>query len=150
MNPAVQWLVLVMRLILGGIFLAAGMLKIGNVIAFASEIAGFKILPTILDAPLAGILPLVEIVVGALLIVGFATRIMAWIAAGQMTIFTLAIASAVMRGLTVSCGCFGANDTTKTSWPEVARDTLFVILAIVVAARAPGMISIDRRIKEAQ
>lgn len=150
MNPAVQWLVLAMRLILGGIFLAAGILKIGNVTAFASQIAGFQILPTPLVAPLAGILPLVEIVVGALLLVGFATRMTAWFAAAQISIFTIAIASAVMRGLTVSCGCFGAYDKTTTSWPEVARDALFVILAVVVALRAPGMMSVDRRIESTQ
>ena len=150
MTDAVPWLVLVMRLILGGIFLAAGVLKFGNITSFASQIAGFRILPTPLVAPLAGVLPVVEIIVGILLIVGFATRIIAWLAAAQVAIFTVAIASAVMRGLTISCGCFGANDTTKTSWSEVARDALFVILAVVVALRAPGMMSIDRRIDSTQ
>jgi uncharacterized membrane protein YphA (DoxX/SURF4 family) len=150
MNRGVQWLVLIMRLILGGIFLAAGILKVTNVTAFAAQIAGFQILPTPVVAPLAGILPLVEIVVGVLLLVGFATRITAWFAAGQVAIFTIAIASAVVRGLSISCGCFGANDRTTTSWAEVARDSLFVILAIVIAMRAPGMISVDRRIEETQ
>ena len=150
MNRGVQWLVLVMRLILGGIFLAAGILKFGNITAFAAQIAGFQILPTPFVGPLAALLPVVEIIVGLMLIVGFATRIVAWIAAAQVAIFSGVIASAVIRGLTVSCGCFGANDTTKTSWAEVARDGLFVILAVVIALRAPGMISVDRRIEEMQ
>jgi len=46
----------------------------------------------------------------------------------------------------VSCGCFGPNDATVTTWPEVARDAVFVVLAAIVALRAPGMLALDRRI----
>jgi hypothetical protein len=65
-------------------------------------------------------------------------------------VFDLAIASAVVRGMTVSCGCFGPSDKTVTTWAEVARDAVFVLLAVVVALRAPGTLALDRRIGNAR
>jgi hypothetical protein len=51
--------------------------------------------------------------------------------------------------MAVSCGCFGPTDASVTTWPEVARDAVFVILAAVVALRPPGMLALDRRIRNA-
>jgi hypothetical protein len=64
-------------------------------------------------------------------------------------VFDLAIASAVIRGMSVSCGCFGPADTSVTSWPEVIRDFIFVALAAIVALRPPGALALDRRIGNA-
>ena len=46
-------LVLCVRVALGGVFLVAGALKIGHFDLFASQIAGFQILPQPVIAPLA-------------------------------------------------------------------------------------------------
>jgi uncharacterized membrane protein YphA (DoxX/SURF4 family) len=83
------------------------------------------------------------------LILGLFTRTAAWIAVALFAVFDLAIASAVVRGMTVSCGCFGPSDATVTSWPEVARDAVFVVLAAIVALRPPGTFALDRRIGNA-
>jgi hypothetical protein len=49
----------------------------------------------------------------------------------------------------LSCGCFGPNDKTVTTWGEVARDAVFVVLAVIVALRPPGALALDRRIGNA-
>lgn len=151
-GPVTAWvghLVLVLRVVLGAIFLVAGASKIGHAAFFAAQIAGFRILPSAVIAPLALVLPFLEVLLGAYLVVGLFTRTSAWVAAAMLLIFDLAIASAVVRGMAVNCGCFGPSDTTVTTWAEVARDAVFVVLAIVVALRAPGTLALDRRIGNA-
>ena len=95
---------------------------------------------------MALVLPFLEILLGGYLIVGLFTRAAAWIAVLLFAAFDGAIASAVVRGMTVSCGCFGPNDTTVTTWTEVVRDAVFVLLAVIVALRPPGTLALDRRI----
>jgi uncharacterized membrane protein YphA (DoxX/SURF4 family) len=145
----VDAVVLVLRVVLGGILVFAGASKVGHGAEFAAQIAGFRLLPQIVIAPLALLLPFLEILTGGYLILGLFTRAAAWVATGMFAVFDAAIASAVVRGMTVSCGCFGPNDRTVTTWAEVARDAIFIVLAIVVALRAPGMLALDRRIGKA-
>lgn len=149
MNQAVPIAVLILRVLIGGVFLVAGFSKAGHADVFAAQIAGFRLLPQIVIAPTALALPYLEMLLGGYLIVGLFTRASAWIATALLALFDAAIASAVVRGLTISCGCFGPNDTTVTSWTEVARDAVLVVLAAVVALRAPGMLAVDRRIGNA-
>lgn len=141
-------LVLIVRVALGAVFLIAGALKIGHFDLFASQIAGFQLLPHPVIAPLALLLPFVEVLLGAYLIIGLFTRAAAWLAALQLAIFSAAIASAVVRGISTSCGCFGPTDATMTSWPEVARDAGLTVLAMLVAWRAPGALAFDRRMEQ--
>jgi uncharacterized membrane protein YphA (DoxX/SURF4 family) len=142
----VNYLVLILRVALGAIFLVAGGAKIGHAADFAAQIAGFRILPESIVAPMALVLPFLEVLLGAYLVLGLFTRAAAWIAAALLLAFDGAIASAVIRGMSVSCGCFGPQDKTVTTWGEVARDAIFVLLAIIVALRAPGVLALDRRI----
>ena len=146
---AVGWLVLVLRVAIGAIFIVAGASKVGQPALFAAQIAGFRILPEALIAPLAVMLPYWEIVLGALLVAGLFTRIAATVGVVLLAVFDLAIASAVVRGMSVSCGCFGPNDATVTTWAEVARDAIFVALALVIVLRPPGALALDRRIGNA-
>lgn len=139
--------VLLLRIALGLVFLAAGGLKVGHADVFASEIAGFQLLPHALIAPLALLLPFLELMVGVYLVLGLFTRFAAWFAAAEMALFAAAIASAVVRGISTSCGCFGPNDRSTTSWPEVGRDAGFTLMALVIAWWAPGALALDRRME---
>jgi uncharacterized membrane protein YphA (DoxX/SURF4 family) len=146
-NPkAVSVAVLVVRVLLGGIFLVAGVSKLGHAAEFAQQIAAFRLLPQPVIAPMALLLPFLEILLGGYLVIGLFARAAAWIAALLLLVFDAAIASAVVRGMTLNCGCFGTHDTTVTTWAEVARDAVFVVLAVFVALRPPGMLALDRRI----
>jgi putative oxidoreductase len=140
-----QWFVLLLRIALGCVFLAAGGLKVGHADVFASEIAGFQLLWHPLIAPLALLLPFLELMIGVYLILGLFTRFAAWFAALEMALFAGAIAAAVMRGISTSCGCFGPSDTATTSWPEVGRDVGFALMGVIIALWAPGALALDRR-----
>jgi uncharacterized membrane protein YphA (DoxX/SURF4 family) len=144
-----NYVTLILRVILGAIFIAAGFAKVGNANEFAAQIAGFRILPSVVIAPMALVLPYLEMLLGGYLVIGLFTRAAGFVAATLLLCFDGAIASAVIRHMTVSCGCFGPKDLTVTTWAEVARDFVLVVLAVIVALRAPGALALDRRIGNA-
>jgi uncharacterized membrane protein YphA (DoxX/SURF4 family) len=125
----------------------AGALKIGHPVDLASAIAGFRLLPPELVAPLAVILPYFEVLLGLYLLAGLFTRVAAWVAAAQFVIYAAAIASAVLRGIPANCGCFGPGDTAVADWPHVAFDLALAAVAAFIAVRAPGALALDRRLR---
>jgi uncharacterized membrane protein YphA (DoxX/SURF4 family) len=128
-------LYLALRLGLGALFLVAGALKLRDPYAFALEIANYQLLPGL--APwLAATLPAVELVIGLALVAGPRP----WARAGALAatlllvLFTVAVASAVARGVNISCGCFG-GDSGPVTWLTVLRDVALVAAALWVYAR---------------
>lgn len=103
------WLTLIARLILGGVLLAAGALKIGNLQKSAMAVRAYELLPVSLANFLGYTLPWVEIGVGLLLITGVLVRISGLIGAVTMLAFIVAIGQAWARGLSIDCGCFGGG-----------------------------------------
>ncbi len=135
------------RLLLGALLVWTGAAKVGHPEALASAIAGFRLLPSAVVAPLAVILPYFEILLGLYLIAGLFTRIAGWVAAAQFLVYAGAIASAVLRGIPANCGCFGPGDAAVADWPHVAFDLALAALAIFIALRAPGAFALDRRFR---
>lgn len=135
---------LVLRVALGLLLLVAGVLKAHDgPIATATSIAGYRILPPALVAPLGVALPYAEIVLGGYLALGLFTRIAAWLAAAQFALFSVAVASLVVRNLPADCGCFGSSIPTPPSWGHVAADVALVFAALAVARTAPGALALD-------
>ena len=139
--------VLIVRVLLGSLLLAAGVLKLGHAAELAATIATFRLLPAFIVGPLALALPYIELLLGAYLIAGLFTKAVAAVAAFQFTLYAAAIASAVARHIPANCGCFGPNDSAVADWPHVAFDLLLAAAAIFVASRAPGALAVDRRLR---
>lgn len=137
--------VFLVRLALGLLLLIAGVLKAHDgPMATATSIAGYRILPPTVVAPLGVALPYIEILLGGYLVLGFLTRIAATVAAVQFGVFSLAIASLVVRHIASDCGCFGSTIATPPSWWHVAVDVALVAAAAFVARGAPGSYALDR------
>jgi uncharacterized membrane protein YphA (DoxX/SURF4 family) len=141
--------VFIVRLLLGGVLIAAGVLKVGHSAELASGIAGFRILPPDVVGPIAVALPYVELLLGAYLIAGLFTRTIAVIVAAQFLLYAGAIGSAVVRQIPANCGCFGPNDSATADWPHVAFDLLLAAAAAFVAYGAPGVLAVDRNLRRA-
>ena len=128
---------LVMRLVLAGVLLYAGLAKFfeGSIIA-ARAINAYKIFPPSWAPFLGYALPSLEVVLGLLLLFGLFTRIAAWATAILMTLFILGIASVWARGYNIDCGCFGGGGEVSASgkaWrytSEILRDFLFTGFAV--------------------
>ena len=112
----------VLRLGLGALFLIAGALKWRDPVGFAEEIANYRVWPA--AAPyLAAVLPVLEITLAlSLLAAPRAWRRAAAAALFVVTVtFTIAVGSAVVRGLDISCGCFGGG-SGRVTWLTVLRN----------------------------
>lgn len=135
-SPA-TYLVWILRAVLGGLFVFAGAAKLRDPVAFAIEIGNYRLWPEL--APyLAATLPAVEIACGlGLLLLPLKWRRSAALAVcGVMVAFTAAVASTLVRGINIDCGCFG-GDSTPVTGLTVARD-----LALI--AMAGGLLLLDR------
>lgn len=120
------------RLLLGGLFLYAGWVKAADVPAFAGQVANYRLLPYMGNYLVAASLPYVEILAGALLLVNRRVRPAALVAGALTILFMLALASVVVRGLDIDCGCFRPGGEGHTSAPVALwRDAGILILAVV-------------------
>lgn len=141
--------VLVVRIVVGAVLLAAGAMKVGHATSLAAAIAGFHVLPATIVGPLAIALPYFELLVGAYLMIGLLTRLAASVAAVQFVLYAAVIASAVVRHIPANCGCFGPADSAVSDWPHVAFDACMAIAAAFVALGAPGALAVDRKLRAA-
>ena len=122
-----------LRWLVGGIFLYAGILKIGNPQAFADSVATFQLLPSFLIPSLALGLPLFEITCGLLMILGWGRRPAALGILVLAGVFALALLQALLRGLEVDCGCFGGGAPSEgKTWLALGRDVVLGGLAWVL------------------
>lgn len=120
-----RWLQIGLRWLLGGIFIYAGVLKILSPPPFADSIATFRLLPAPLINLLALGLPVFEVAVGGLLVVGRYVRAAALGVLVMTGVFAFALASALARGLPVDCGCFGSKAASAgQAWVSLRRDLL--------------------------
>lgn len=137
------WLVLALRVIVGGLLLAAGALKVTHTAALAEAIAGYRLLPSAVVLPLAIALPPLELLFGAYLVAGLFTRPAGIVAAVMFACYAGGVASAVVRHIPASCGCFGPGDTATADWPHVAFDAILVLAALAIVRGAPGPVALD-------
>ncbi|MBD5635244.1 MAG: DoxX family membrane protein [Candidatus Eremiobacteraeota bacterium] len=139
------YLIFAVRVALGALLLVAGVLKAHDgPAATATTIAGYRLLPPDVVAPLGLALPYVEILLGGYLVAGMFTRVAGWIAAAQFAVFSVAVASLVVRKIPADCGCFGSALPVPPSWGHVALDVLLGFAAAGVAAYAPGAFAVER------
>jgi uncharacterized membrane protein YphA (DoxX/SURF4 family) len=139
--------VFILRLALGGLLLVTGALKVAHPESLAAAIAGYRLLPQALVLPIAVALPYLELIFGIYLVLGLFTRIAAVVTAAMFLLYSAAVASAVLRHIPASCGCFGPNDTATADWPHVAFDLVLASASAVIALAGPGTLSLDRRLR---
>ncbi len=131
------------RLILGGLLLWAGVLKIGSPFDFAGKIANYQQIPDNLTF-LAGLcLPWLEVVIGLCLVLGLLSNAAALLGGLLSGLFAYAVGRAVASGRTVDCGCFAGDSTA--SWGHVGLDLALVLVALLLVHFGPGRWSLDAR-----
>jgi putative oxidoreductase len=131
-NAAHRWLIIVVRVVVGVVFIYAGALKIREPLQFADNISSFSILPGFFIVPLALWLPAFEILTGALVAIGLFRQAAALGLVIISAVFLAAISSALARGLTIDCGCFGTSmPSRQRMWLDLGRDVLLLSGALV-------------------
>ena len=142
-----RWISTGARLVLGGVFLVAGGLKVidpqGSVVA----VRAYKLLPNSLVTIVGWGLPFAEIALGLLLLAGIATRVVAAATAILLIIFILAVVSVAARGLSIDCGCFGGGGEVapgQTAYGiELVRDFGLLLLALWLVWQPRSRLTLD-------
>ena len=136
------------RVLLGALLVWAGAAKIGHPEALAGAIAGFRLLPASLIAPLAVILPFFEVLLGLYLLAGLFTRIAAAVAGGTVPDLCGG------RSPRQYCAAFprtAAALAPVTPRSQIGRTSAFDLalaaIALFIAAGAPGAFALDRRLR---
>lgn len=136
---ALDLLSLVCRLVAGGVFLYASLDKLAHPDAFAQAVANYRLVPLPLLHVFALLLPPLEAVAGAALLLGWQRRGAALLVSVMTVMFIVAIASALARDLDISCGCFHTS-----GGHGVGRDLLWRDLLLLAAAAVPLLARRDR------
>ena len=150
-NKFQPWLTFVFRLILGGVLLVAGGLKVTDPYASATSVRAYQILPIDLANFLGFVLPFAEVAIGLFLIVGIWVRLAAIAGGALMVMFIVAIGQAWIRGISLDCGCFGKGGLLETNelpvWTyalEIARDIALAVFAFYIYRFPKGKLGLDK------
>ncbi len=141
-------IVLICRVIVGGVFIFASLDKMQNPDAFALVIHHYRLVPFPLLHPFAMFLPVLEFLVGVALILGVRQRGAALITVLMNVMFIAAISSALFRGLDISCGCFNTDGGHGVGLSLLLRDVLLLLACLpplFSLVSGPGIGSLFKR-----
>ncbi|MCW2815311.1 MAG: DoxX family protein [Nocardioides sp.] len=146
-TTAGEWVALLARLVVGVVWLWAGLVKLAEPLGSVRAVQAYDLLPTALTEPVGYALPAVEVVVGLALVVGVMTRGAAVISVLLFVAFVIGIASAWARGLEIDCGCFGGggyDPDAASQYPvDLARDAALLLASAYVVWAGPGRLALD-------
>jgi len=126
-----------LRILLGLFFAAGGAMKGSAVQEFSSVISAFDLLPEEWSLFTAVAIIAGEMFFGTLLMFGIALRRTGAVLIAAILIFTFAAASALMRGIETSCGCFGTSSEETIGAGTLIRNGIILLLLVIVTAARP-------------
>ncbi|MCP4703235.1 MAG: DoxX family membrane protein [candidate division Zixibacteria bacterium] len=110
-----DYLSLITRLVVGGIFIYASLDKIVYPSEFARIVYNYHLAPGDLVNLTAIILPWIELICGLSVILGFYKEGGILIISFLMVVFIVAIGINVIRGIDLECGCFTVSSRARGS-----------------------------------
>jgi len=138
------------RLGLAAVWLVSGGIKAADPDQTYVAVRAYDVLPRSGVEIVAALLPWVELALGALLLVGIGTRVVAVISVAVLLVFVAGVAQAWARGLSIDCGCFGGGGAVapgETAYvQELLRDAGFLLMAGWLVARPYTLFALENRI----
>ena len=128
-NP---FIILASRIILGLIFIMAAAGKISSPASFAQEVNNYAFLPYYTINIMAIFLPWIELIAGIFLISGVRIKASSAIAGSLLIIFIIAVASAMIRGLNIDCGCYSHIINDPVGWRKIFENVGQLALALLI------------------
>ena len=130
-------LTLAVRLILAAVFAVAGIAKLMDRDAARQAVRAFDV-PRPLVAPVAIILPLMELAVATALVITATAVAGASGALALLVVFLAGIMVTMARGKQPDCQCFGQIHRAPIGWKTLARNGVLAALAGLVVVAGPG------------
>ncbi|MBV6479815.1 MAG: hypothetical protein HGGPFJEG_02611 [Ignavibacteria bacterium] len=130
-----KYFIIALRLIVGGLFIAASVSKIFNQEEFSRAIYNYKIpyFDSLINIS-AIIIPSLELVSGVFLIIGIFKRGSSVIISILLIMFIIFLSQAYIRGLDISCGCFSLESVGQKSdiLQRIIEDILLLIATVLI------------------
>jgi uncharacterized membrane protein YphA (DoxX/SURF4 family) len=135
-HPILRRCRFVLRILIAALFLFAAITKLFDPSLFAQQIANYQLTPWPGTAALVVFLPALELCVGICLLFGrWEGGALVWLAV-LLVIFSGALLSAIVRGLSIDCGCFGRSvENTGTLWPLLRNLVLLAVTGFLWVSR---------------
>jgi len=108
------WLTIRVQIALGAIFIIAALPKVADPPSFAHMIYNYRLVPAPLINISALVMPWVELLAGAALILGVWKAAARTVVAIMLAVFIVAISINLFRDNAIDCGCFNVADRGKT------------------------------------
>lgn len=118
----------VAAVVTGLVLLVAAVTKLGAPAAWRTQAADLGVPPV-----LAAVVPYVEAALGALLLVQFQRAIVAWCAVALLAAFTVLLVVRLAQGRRPPCACFGSLTSKPIGPASVARNVVFIAVAVMAA-----------------
>jgi uncharacterized membrane protein YphA (DoxX/SURF4 family) len=126
----------ILRLLVGGAFVFAGVLKIADPAKFALDVSNYRLVPHEMINLVAILIPWIEITAGSFVLAGIWLRAAALVITSLTVMFFAVIVSALARGLNIECGCFGTMGGKHIGLVNLAIDSTLFFLAALLARRS--------------
>ncbi|MCG6909416.1 MAG: DoxX family membrane protein [Deltaproteobacteria bacterium] len=123
-----HWIYKLLRWALGALFIYAGGTKLLEPQVFSVLIGAYGILPEVLLAPAAILLPILEVAAGLGILFDIRGSLAA--IAGLLMVFMTVLGYGIWMGLDVDCGCFGTEDPEAKAFHGL-REALFRDIAMM-------------------
>ena len=152
-------LLLILRLILGGLFIFAASVKLSDPQGFFDSIHAFK-LPAYFSQNLGlhmgdaahlerlatFAVPWLELLAGLALVFGYCTRGAALVLSALLVFFLFGIYTVLARKMDVTCGCFGKFEIPcqgAIGWCHVGRNTVLLAFGLTILSGGSGRFALE-------
>ncbi|MGB8952717.1 MAG: MauE/DoxX family redox-associated membrane protein [Candidatus Aminicenantales bacterium] len=126
-----KYVLLAVRIMVGGLFVWTGLLKVVDPLGFAQTISNFRLVSREMSFAVALILPWIEVISGSLLIAGIFRRSSALLISVLLLGFIGLTLVTMARGIDADCGCFG-NLSRKVDVRLILEDGLLCLLSLTL------------------
>ena len=115
-------------IVVAAVLLLAGVSKLARPADWRAQAAGLGV-PVLVAVGV----PLMEIGIGAALVVQWQRHAMAWAAAALFGAFTALLVTRLAQGQHPPCACFGALSSRPIGTSHLVRKVLFIAIAVLAA-----------------
>jgi uncharacterized membrane protein YphA (DoxX/SURF4 family) len=141
MNYLKKYSILILRIIVGSVFLLASLSKIIDPAKFAREISNYHVMPFGLENTVAIFLPWLEFFIGSALILGIMVDGSVILCSALLIMFNMLVAQAMVRGFNIECGC-GLKEGEMVGFQKLFENFTFLGFCVLVFIRKSKFLEI--------
>ena len=141
MNKYYGHFFLIIRLLLGAMWVWASLDKIQNPAQFARDVANYHVMPFGLENLSAIVVPWLELLIGIGLIIGVMVDGAALVSLSLMLLFIVLISQAILRGFNIECGC-GLKEGQLVGWEKILENIVFLGGSYLVLIRPKKLLEL--------